>query len=349
MKSIVPADAKQLRRELRQLGLSSSAITAAWPGWWSDDAETSASARAELRFSLARKLGLDPRSLLDEQEPRFVWRDEAKFKHLSTQDSRELAAINSFGTAIGRMLIAAANHSHEVPLRDLTAAELRQSILARQNYVRLVDLLALCWAIRIPVIHLRVFPLSAKRMCAMTVRVDNRFAILMGKDSNYPAPTAYYLAHEIGHIALGHVQAGSAVVDLDDLLGAKALENDRDDPEEIAADRFALEVLTGKPDTYVGTEAERYTANALALSIFRSFEDLHIEPGTLALCFGHATGEWQKANAAMKIIYKRSLPVWAEINKLATNELNWTALPDDIGSYLKAVMGGPTHGGRRSR
>ena len=62
-----------LKRRLQDVGLSGPAINAAWPRWWSEAAEASSSARAELRFSLARKLGLDPSSLLDESaEPRFV-------------------------------------------------------------------------------------------------------------------------------------------------------------------------------------------------------------------------------------------------------------------------------------
>ena len=68
-------------RLIQSTGLSQSAVAAAWPEWWSKDAESSPSANVELRFSLARKLGLDPRSLIaDEAEPLFVWDDAARFK-----------------------------------------------------------------------------------------------------------------------------------------------------------------------------------------------------------------------------------------------------------------------------
>src|SRR5437588_12250307 len=69
--------ASLLRQKLLHLGLTRQAVDAAWPAWWSEEAEASASARVELRFSVARKLGLDPRSLLeDPSQPRFVWHDE---------------------------------------------------------------------------------------------------------------------------------------------------------------------------------------------------------------------------------------------------------------------------------
>ncbi len=55
-------------RLIQRTGLTDDAVTAAWPDWWGQEAEVSASANAELRFSLARKLGLDARTLLGEQE-----------------------------------------------------------------------------------------------------------------------------------------------------------------------------------------------------------------------------------------------------------------------------------------
>lgn len=74
-------EASALRRRLRQAGLSDPAINAAWPAWWSDAATVSRSARVELRFALARNLGLSPKSLLGDRVE-FVWKDEARFKHL---------------------------------------------------------------------------------------------------------------------------------------------------------------------------------------------------------------------------------------------------------------------------
>ena len=62
---MAPVSAQQLRAQLRSLGLSNAAIDAAWPRWWSAEAESSASARAELAFGVARRLGLEPESLIE--------------------------------------------------------------------------------------------------------------------------------------------------------------------------------------------------------------------------------------------------------------------------------------------
>ena len=329
-------NASRLKKRLKSIGLSDSAIVAAWPTWWSDAAEASASAQTELRFSLARKLGLDPHSLLkDNEEPRFIWRDEARFKHLRDESPIERSAITSFGTALGRYLIEATAGGPSTVGWD--ALRLRGAILATQPYIRLVALLSVCWGFGIPVVHLRIFPCTRKRMSAMTVRIGDRIAILVGKDSMYPPHIAFYLAHELAHIALGHLSEEPILVDLEDgnVRGAN------DDPEEIDADRFALELLTGTSQPTVLPRFERYSSKELARIALDSAPDLAIEPGTLALCFGFSTRDWATANAAMQSIYESPKPVWSEINRLALNQLNFSMIPDDARSYLHTILGDP--------
>lgn len=328
-------NASQLRLRLKKLGLSDPAVNAAWPRWWSDEADTSVSARVDLRFSLARKLGLDPRSLLDdEQQPRFVWRDEARFKHLSGEGDLERSAITSFGKALGSVLIAAS--PPPIPITGSTAQSLRSLILReKQPYIRLLDLLSLSWSVGIPVIHLRVFPWPQKRMAAMTVRVDDRCAILLGKDSMYPAQVAFYLAHELAHISLAHLASDPVIVDMEQAV--PSLQDP--DAEEGSADRFALELLTGDPQPVVLPSGLRYSARELARVALNSADMLRVEPGTLALCFGYSTGDWATANASMERIYSSAKPVWNEVNNIAQTQLALERIPDDALDYLKAVLG----------
>ncbi len=328
-------DSKQFKRKLKLLGLSGEIIDAAWPGWWNDEAEASPSARAELRFSVSRKLGLNPKSLLDESGPEFIWKDEAKFKGLTTEDKQQRAAIESFGASISRSLLNATPAS-DFSILNRDAGSLRKSILGDQPFITLTDLLATCWSIGIPVLHLRVFPLSAKHMCAMAIRVQNRYVILIGKDSEYPAPIAYYLAHELGHISLGHLENRSSIIDLDDPLTT----NGEWDDEEREADQFALQLLTNRPSPIVNTDAQKYTARQLAEHVLAASLELRIEPGTLALCFGHSMQDWPRVTKAMRYIYKNPIPAWSQVNGIANSQLLWDELADDAKSYIYAIMGG---------
>jgi len=328
-------ESRNVKERLKRIGLSDAAIDAAWPDWWSERAEGSPSARLDLRFSLARKLGLDARSLVDEDGvPRFIWREEARFKNLSGESDSERSAIASFGRAFGSIL-SGATPVGQVALPD-DAVGIRDSILRSRPFVGLLDLLVLCWTAGIPVVHLRIFPLPQKRMAAMAVRVGERNVILLGKDSMYPAQIAFYLAHEIGHIASGHLSGESAIVDFE----AARPSVEGGDKEESEADRFALQLLTGRSDPRVLPASATYNAPGLADAVLRAGVALHIEPGTLALCFGYSTDNWAVVNSAMRFIYVSAKPVWVEVNKLARRELAAEQIPVDNISYLNSVLGG---------
>jgi hypothetical protein len=330
---VLRESANNLKLRLRRFGLSDLAIDAAWPAWWSDEADASPSARTELRFSLSRKLGLDPRSLLEEGEPRFVWRDIARFKHLAGETETEKAGITSFGAAIGSVVTDLITHRRDI--RGVPASGLRMAILQSSKFVRLVDLISVCWSVGIPIIHLRVFPWPQKRMSAMAVSVGERAAIFIGKDSMYPAHVAFYVAHELGHIALGHLGAGAILVDME----SNKLASGMDDPEEAEADRYALELLTGTGSPTVLTVGSKPTARGLAHAALTSAGELGIEPGTLALCFGYSTNNWRVANGAMRFIYSSPKPAWREVNAIATQQLPLQESPADTQSYLAALMG----------
>lgn len=328
---------KQLKTRLRGFGLSDSAISAAWPRWWSDEADASPSAQAELRFSVARRLGLDPRSLLDDREdPRFLWREEARFKHLSGEGDVERAGITSFGRAVGAIVVGA-TPTPDVNIAGARALDLRRQILqSGRPFVHLLDLLSLAWSFGVPVIHLRVFPWTHKRMAAMSVRLGDRCAVLLGKDSGYPAPIAFYIAHELGHLALAHLAADRLIVDLDDVNPTAQA----DDGEESAADEFALELLTGdRRPTVLPLVTGRRSARELARVALGSADALHIEPGTLAQCFGYSTGEWATATRALTHIYARSIPTWTVVNAVARRQLKLDRLPEDATDFLDVVLG----------
>lgn len=325
------------KRLVQTTGLTESAIHTAWPNWWTDEAESSVSARNELKFSVARKLGLDPRSLADEGSPRFIWDgSSAKYKNYTGDEGKELPAITSFGTSIARILTAACANSLHNSLTNYSALQIRESILKNAPTVSLKELLSLAWGLAIPVIHLRTYPLSSKRMCAMAINVSDRHVILLAKDSQYPASIAFHLAHEIGHIALGHLDDSQALVDMDEYFSTDKVK----DVEETAADKFALELLTGSEEPQIIAEGAKANSRSLAKECIRRSSEYGIEPGTLALCYGYFSSDWKAANGALSNIYAEKHDVWKVVNAVANKQLLWNEISDDNANYLKAIMGG---------
>ena len=328
-----PEDTK-LFKDLRRAGLSNRAIRAAWPAWWSEELASSPSGRTELRFALARRLGLAPRPLLGERVE-FVWKDKARFKYLSTQDAFQRDALTSFGVSLGRILLQATPPPQGVNILGVDAHQLRRNVLAARQFVDLQGLLAVCWAVGIPVIHLRIYPLDTKSMHAMVIGIENRHAILLGRDANYPAPIAFTLAHELAHIILKHLDGSVALVDLEDPANA-----DLEDPQERDADSYALTLLTGSEQPDISTNLEEFTALALANAVLAAASKYRVEPGTLALCLAYKRKIWPTAMASLHNIYSQQKPVWQQVNLIADGELKWQELNDEAVEYLRNVMTG---------
>ena len=319
-----------LRQQLRRDGLTDRAVDAVWPAWWSKDAEGSASASTELRFTVARRLGLSPASLF-EDGPEFVWRDDARFKNLGELNTHEAAVLASFCVGVGSHLLAA--HERDRSVQPLPPAQsLRAFILQDTATVNLASLLVLCWTIGIPVVQLRLFPLRQKGMHAVATRAGERYAVLIGRESRYRAQVCFWLAHELGHIALGHIREACALLDVEDPADHEG------DEEERAADAYALELLTGSasPDIEISTQA--YSATQLASAVNREAPVHTIDPAVLALCAAHLDGNWQAAFGALKILQDED-DVPTRINELAVTQLDLEYLSVDNAQFLRTVMG----------
>lgn len=324
----------RLRRELREAGIANSAVNAVWPQWWSREAESSVSAQAELVYTVALRLGLVPSSLLEGQT-QFLWTDDTKFKALKAETDRDRDVLASFGAAAVRALLRVAdvNGSHQV-LVGMTASALRQTLLATSDVVGLQDIVAFCWSIGLPVVQLRVFPLSAKRMHAMTSSVSKRYAILFGSEYKYVARYAYVIAHEIGHIASGHLQSDRGLIDIDDPLTVT-----KTDTEEREADEFAMTLLTGEPHPHVSSDSDNYTATQLAHAAQKASLERQIDAGVLALCLGHSSGRWRQTFGALKIIPPGEQSIWPTLNNLASQQLALHSASFSEREYLVRLLG----------
>jgi hypothetical protein len=232
--------------------------------------------------------------------------------------------------SVARPLLLA---THGGALEAVGAEVLRAAILRGSRFVDLNSLLATCWALGVPVIYLRVFPLEAKSMHAMVVTLGDRFAILLGRDASYPAPVAFTLAHELGHVMLGHLTGASALVDLKDPAMANAA-----DEQEAEADRYALTLLTGSPDPDIQTSDEAFNAPTLAAAVREASSRYAIEPGTLALCLAYRRNAWPVAMAALRFIYGERKAAWHEVNGIAKRELDWDAIGSEATEYIQNLM-----------
>lgn len=324
-------DERHLRKRLREAGLAKRYINAAWPTWWTDAAEQSASARAELRFVLARSLGLNARALVDGDQVTFASALGARFKGLSVSDAAEHRAVLSFGQSVATLL-GTATVAEAAP--SISAERLRAFLLQNRTLPTFRSLIAVCWQLGIPVAYLDVTPLEAKRMHAMAVRHGARGIILIAIKDTLLAKAAFTLAHELGHIMLGHLADEPAYIDMEDPLSRT-----NRPPEEDAADQYALQLLTGRPQPIITTSVDDYTAAQLAQSARRTGATELIDPATIALCDGYRTGDWARSIAACQMIQRRGVDTAFEANTYAERQLDFDLLGEDGRTYLRRILG----------
>lgn len=325
------ADEDNLRKRLRNSGLASALIDAAWPRWWTDAAANSVSARNELRFALARSIGLDPRALVDGDQVRFAATVGPRFKALSAADAAEHHAIMSFGQSVARLLGTA---TATKPAPCVSAGRLRSFMLDHGIVPSFQSITAICWQFGIPLAYLEITPLEAKRMHAMAVGQGGRSAILVAVRDSLYAKAAFTIAHELGHIMLGHLDQEEAYLDIDDPMSSSD-----GAPDEDEANRYALELLTGRPEPVITTSTEDYSAQQLAQAATDAGAVEGVDPATIALCDGFRTGDWARSTAACLRLQGRPANVAIEANGYAERQLDMSKLGDDSRSYLRQVLG----------
>ena len=279
---------------------------------------------------MATRLGLSPKSLIGEKVE-FVWRDRARFKNLRKGDQFSSAALSSFGTSIGRSLIAATPEG--AGLQGVAAAGLREMLLSN-GAPDLMSLLTACWATGTPAVQLKISPIPRKAMHALVVGYKDRHAVLLSREASYPAQAAFTLAHEIGHIALGHVPSEDVLVDAED-PGSRVAP----DEQEVAADRFALELLLGDPDPDIRINFSSFNHQELADAVLRAAPSYGIDPGTLALAVAFKRNVWPTAMAALRLIYHAPVNVSLFVNRVALTQLALGELSADSSDFLLRVLG----------
>ena len=287
---------KPLLRRLAAAGYKTAFVRRkVLPEWWEDDIAQNPAGYQQAVTLLSRNLSLDARSLQEEGgeiRRRALKHPKYKLKPTDTPEQVQAAACIAF-----RAAQLACRAMPEPPANPAASAiEIRSALLGNgPACIGFEALLDYCWRSGIPVLHVSAFPAGAHRPDALAAMVDGRHAIVLCKQTRYPAWLLFHLAHELGHIALGHLQGGDILVD-------EEVKGDTD-AEEAEANTFAVELLTGHK-----TRSYNYgSVNAAQLAnIVQAVGcDTEVSPGFIALGHARATGNWATANAALRIIRTR--------------------------------------------
>jgi hypothetical protein len=269
------------------------------PPWWEDSIAASPAGYAEAAAIISRNLSVDLQSLFQHDvaiQPRAGGRVCFKKRQAITQEKLEWAQAIAMRAAELACYASTARCS-EIPgsTRIMRDHILRNGIAC----VTLPVLLDYCWGTGIPVIHVSAFPARTATMDALSARVDGRPAIALATKHRQCAWLLFHVAHELGHIAAGHLDRGSVMVD-------EHIQTEDNDPEESDANRFALTLLAGEPE--LQTTASCWPRAIHLADSARALGQQHgVDPGVYVLNYAWTSpsasyNPWPVANRALEIL-----------------------------------------------
>ncbi len=220
---------------------------------------------------------------------------EVRFKRYKNQVDDKVRASALVAQRAAAAVVRSIGESAPPFLGCRDAGEIREAILRRSEYVDLESLLESCWRSGIPVLQLAQVPAGGKRFDGMAAFVEERPVIILASGRDGAPWLAFYLAHEIGHIMLGHVQPDTeALVDGTIAGEAGASGHERE------ADQFACELLSGFPEPKIRNL--KAAAPRLAVIAAGKGPEQGVDPGVFTLIYAKSNNRWGVGQNALKYL-----------------------------------------------
>lgn len=243
---------KDIYQRLGTLGYAATYIRQnVLPDWWEDALGNTPQMRQHAEIAIAGFLGVPPATLADRGAPLDPPAVAGyRLKKREGADSSKIAVCVHLASRLAHVALKALpTLPPERPLPAATA--LRDALVAQHGRVDLRALVEAAWAHGIPVLRLRGLP-KGMQSCldGVALTVQDRPVIVLSSNRREAACLLWHLAHELGHIALGHLNGG-------DHVDAKITD---DAPMEREANDFARTLVANdinliSPDRYLSASA----------------------------------------------------------------------------------------------
>lgn len=331
-------NAKTIYQTVAQLGLKPGQARRLLPEWWDPEVEKNPSGVSELAMLLGRRLSLDVSALMNGKlSPKGAMASVA-FKHRAGLEPDAMAAASAIAASLAQTVLAA--FPTEYRLLPKRASDLSKA--ATDDGARLLGfdtLLSLCWDHGIPVIPLPNLPVGVRKMDGAALKIGERPVIVIAKKKSSRAWLSFILAHEIGHIALGHLKPGSTIVDVSLQEGATYAADEQEDKQEAEADAFALTAMGGDVvEGEVNKWPEQAAPVELAVKARSAAKSHGIEPGHFILRHAFTNRRWPDAVTALRFLSEDFNPEAALLGEFE-RRLDMDAVSDDMQNLVAQITG----------
>lgn len=323
----------QIYSKVSRAGFNLAYIRKLLPEWWDDRLADTPSGRQYARLHLARMLSILPESLKDGSEDIcFNFGGNHKYKHRQgvTVDELDVATAVAYSAA---GIVASNFKTSYNPSIQLNAEDIRAQILTNDPWVSLDNLISFCHSIGIPVIFLKSFPMGSKKMAGLALKSKGRPVIVLTQPREYGF-MLFDLAHELGHIAKGHLNEENGQCHVD----AK-IEKATTDATELEANEFAFEVLSGQKALRIGPTRRGLNTLELARAASAYGTQNRIDPTHIALNYGFAQKRFPVAVGAVKLLCDGKISDQDFVRTMMKDGLDLENIQEDDLKVLENLIG----------
>lgn len=292
----------ELYASLKQIGITKTQVSRLLPSWWDAKIANSDGGMWELLLHVARSLSLDVGALAGGViKPRGAV-SNITFKRNALLNIEDAAPGVLVASSIASAVVCVVKNNYEPPPPSAININEKLRIIGK-GIVDFDSLLHYCWAIGIPVIPLLNLPSGFKKMDGAALKIGDRPAIVIARKNNSKSWLSFILAHELAHIALGHLSTNSSIVDVSLQKEVTFESGEVLDRMERDADEFALNMLGGSlADSLQSDWGAQDTAIQLAGKARAGGIEVGCASGHLILRYAFRTKRWSEALGALKFL-----------------------------------------------
>ncbi len=281
-----------LYERLERVGFPSAYVRAhILPDWWEDELASELENRRLAEMAIARTLKLPLATLGDGRAELKVGREEVvRFKKWQDTEEHTLLPTVIVARRVCELLVTCAKLP-SYHLEGRAADTLRGQILRTEPYVDLIRLVDLCWKSGVPIVHLEKLPTGARRVDGLALMAGGRPCIALLSQRKGPAWLIWPAAHEMGHVAKGHLRDGDKIDVEIDLFS--------ESPDEREANDFAKALVYDCADDFK-TEQVIPPYDLMREAMERG-PNHRVHPGCIITNYGFNMKAWDVASAALKI------------------------------------------------
>jgi hypothetical protein len=324
---------RRLSQRLRDVGLTKKFVeTALLPEWWDSADKDDPAQLSQVEFAVARFLRMPLESVQDPRCPLELPPVSAQLRRSQRNAERDLSPAIASAIAIAG---AATRNLKDVPEYSpipKNPVDWRAQIIEGRKAVTVQGIVSDLWGHGIPVLQIATLPRPAFR--GLACMVEQRPVILLGTTTYYEPSLLIDLAHEGGHIALGHVTPETPTLD----VAIDAEESELEPDYEKEAISYCYRALGGENGHFqVRSLANSSVNDPLHLARLANLKgnDLGIDSGLLVLFWQFETGRQSWANAAVRKLGKlRGRKIIAEFTE---KHIDIDCAPETDASLLRCL------------